>query len=197
MKLRPLPPGFYSAPTLQVARELIGKHLVRELDGEQLIGKIVETEAYIGEDDPACHAAPGKTPRNAVMYGPPGFSYVYFIYGMYYCLNAVTQAEGYPAAVLIWAVEPIAGIPLMQRLRNVSRVQNLANGPGKLCQAFAIDRSLNAADLTCPPLWIAGGQQLSPGALTTTTRIGIRVGRDKKWRYFLAGNAYISHPNHR
>jgi DNA-3-methyladenine glycosylase len=125
---------FYARDTLTVARELLGQRLVRVMeDGQRLAGIIVETEAYIGEEDQACHASHGRTPRNAVMYGPAGFAYIYFIYGMYYCLNVVTEQEGFPAAVLIRAIEPTEGIPRMQAYRQGRPLHELTNGPGKLC----------------------------------------------------------------
>ncbi|MHA1675849.1 MAG: DNA-3-methyladenine glycosylase, partial [Candidatus Njordarchaeales archaeon] len=133
----PLNRNFYERYTVDVARDLLGKVLVRVLSSEQILaGIIVETEAYRGQDDPASHAYGRKTPRNAIMYGKPGYSYVYFIYGMYHCLNVVTEPEGVPAAVLIRAVEPIFGIELMKKYRNTDKISNLTNGPGKLCQAF-------------------------------------------------------------
>lgn len=175
-----------------MARELLGKYLIRNLDGHRLVGKITETEAYIGQDDPACHAAVGKTPRNAVMFGPPGFAYVYFIYGVHYCLNVVTEREGFPAAVLIRALEPLEGIPTMQRLRNTHEVSRLTNGPGKLCQALAIDRRLNGADLCGDVLFIADGVPVPENQIVATERVGIRVGREKKWRFYIRGSKFIS-----
>ena len=138
---------FYERPTLEVAKELLGKLLVRMWDGKRISGIIIETEAYIGEDDPACHASVGKTPRNCIMYGQAGFAYVYFIYGMYFCLNVVTERYGFPAAVLIRALEPVEGIEWMKKWRNKDKLSELTSGPGKLTQALFITKELNGVDL--------------------------------------------------
>jgi len=184
--LFPLSRSFYNRPTLLVAKELLGTFLVHQMNAhQQLIGKIVETEAYIGEDDPACHAARGRTSRTEIMYGPPGYAYIYFIYGMYYCLNAVTEREGFPAAVLIRAVQPVAGVELMQELRGNARPRELANGPGKLCQAFGLDKSLNGADLCGSKLFIATGSSPEPDEIATSPRIGIRAGKEHPWRFYI------------
>lgn len=194
----PLPREFYDRPTLTVARELLGKQLVHRLDGEILRGRIVETEAYIGRDDPACHAAAGLTPRTRLMFGPPGFAYVYFIYGMYFCLNAVTEARGFPAAVLIRAVEPLSGLATMRRLRNKERLSDIGSGPGKLCQAFDINKVQNGLDLCGSSLMItADDSDAAPAEkVISTTRIGIRVGTEKPWRFILKDNPFISNKSH-
>jgi len=191
-ELKSIKTNFYANDTQSVAKALLGKLLVRELDGQQLIGKIVETEAYIGHDDPASHAFRGKTPRSAIMFGPPGFAYVYFIYGMYFCLNVVTEAEGFPAAVLIRAVEPLHGVDHMCAFRQTNQLKNLTNGPGKLCQAFGIDKKLNGCDLTIPPLWIADAPAIPETKILATTRVGIRVGRDHLWRYCIKTHPFVS-----
>lgn len=129
---------FYEQPTVQVARKLLGKYLVRKHPDGKTVGRIVETEAYIGPKDLACHAARGRTVRTEIMFGPAGHAYVYFIYGFYYCLNIVTEEKDFPSAVLIRAVEPLDGIELMKVRRRTEKLHNLASGPGKLCQAFAI-----------------------------------------------------------
>ena len=188
---------FYARDTLTVARELLGQRLVRVMeDGQRLAGIIVETEAYIGEEDQACHASHGRTPRNAVMYGPAGFAYIYFIYGMYYCLNVVTEQEGFPAAVLIRAIEPTEGIPRMQAHRQGRPLHELTNGPGKLCQALAIDRSLNGCDLcTSPWLFIERARQ-GELRVAASRRIGVRgdaLARERPWRFFLPDNPFVSH----
>lgn len=194
----PLPRAFYDRPTLQVARELLGTYLVRRLGEHRLVGRIVETEAYIGEGDPACHAARGRTNRTEIMYGPPGYAYVYFIYGMYYCLNAVTEREGFPAAVLIRALEPVQGIEIMQRHRGHRSIHQLTSGPGKLCQALAIDASLNGADLCGDTLFILPGEPVPEEAVEITSRIGISAGKEHPWRFFLRGNPCVSgKANHR
>lgn len=164
---------FYARPTLEVARDLLGARLVRLLDGVRLAGLITETEAYIGEEDLACHARCGKTRRNAVMYGPPGYAYVYFTYGMHWCLNVVTEAAGFPAAVLIRAILPVEGMDtLVQRRRGRD-----LNGPAKLTQALGIDGALNGADLCTPDsgLWIETGQAVPPAAVVATPRIGLNT----------------------
>jgi DNA-3-methyladenine glycosylase len=188
----PLPRSFYLRPTLEVARDLLGTILVHHLDDHILAGRIVEVEAYIGEEDPACHAHRGLTPRTEVMYGPPGHAYVYFTYGMHFLLNAVTEREGFPAAVLIRAAEPLAGITQMRRLRGRRADRELTSGPARLSAAFGIDLDLNRADLTCPPLYIAEGIDSAPKAVRWTARIGIRSGRRRQWRCYIEGNPFVS-----
>ncbi len=184
--------GFFARDTIAVAKDLIGQYIVRDVDGHSLAGRIVEVEAYIGEDDPACHARFGPTDRNRVMYGPGGFSYVYFIYGMYNMLNVVSDREGFPAAVLIRALEPIEGIDKMIELRGVSRLQNLTSGPGKICEALDIDISLSQIDMTeRGALYIVEGNRKA-STIASTSRIGIREGLDRKWRFIEEGNPYVS-----
>ncbi len=178
--------------TVRIARDLLGKILVRPYAGEWLAGMIVETEAYLGERDPASHAYRGRTPRTELMYGPPGFSYVYLIYGMYYCLNFVTEPAGKAAAVLIRALEPVAGLSTMQRLRRTNRVEQLTSGPGKLCQAMAIDFRLNGVDLTGDQLFVVEGEYFTDDQIIQTTRIGIRSATDKPWRFYIKGNPFVS-----
>lgn len=183
---------FYLQPTLKIARELLGKIIVRRLEDNILAGKIVETEAYIGEDDPACHAYGGITPRNKVMYLSGGHAYVYFTYGMHYCFNVVTEKEGFPAAVLIRAVEPIMGIELMKKFRNTNDINNLTNGPAKFCQAFQIDKRLNGASLLEDEIFIIEPTNTETFKIVRTPRIGIKQGLDKKWRFFILGNPFVS-----
>jgi DNA-3-methyladenine glycosylase len=187
---------FYRRSTLTVARELLGQRLVRVVDDQRLSGLIVEVEAYIGEDDAACHAACGRTPRNEVMYGPPGHAYVYFIYGMYHCLNAVTEEEGFPAAVLIRALEPLEGLEIMRRHRPGRPDSELTNGPAKLCQALAISRDLNGVDLcTGEALFIEEGRRVDQGEIEASPRIGIQgdeLARSVLWRFYLRGNEFVS-----
>ncbi|HEY2934510.1 MAG TPA: DNA-3-methyladenine glycosylase [Acidobacteriota bacterium] len=189
---RPLPRKFFNRNALEVTRELMGKTLVRFLDHDVLTGRIVEAEAYIGEDDPACHAFRGLTPRTRVMYGPPGFSYVYFTYGMYFMLNVVCEREGFPAAVLLRAVEPLEGLDKMLELRKTAEPSKVANGPGKLCVAFDIKSELNAIDLTSKVsnLQICAGQEVP--TVKWSSRVGIREGTDKKWRCYIPGNRFVS-----
>ena len=171
----PISPDFYSRPTLTVARELLGARLVRMLDGERLSGIIVETEAYIGETDLGCHAKAGKTPRTQVMYGPPGRAYVYFTYGMHWMLNAVTEAEGFPAAVLIRAVEAEEGLWVVESRRGKAKKSDWSNGPGKLTLAFGIDSHQNNIDLTTieSGLWIEPGIVFPDTSVTQTPRVGL------------------------
>ncbi len=180
---------FYDRSTLDVARELLGCRLVRVLDGQRVSGFIVETEAYIGEDDQASHASVGRTPRNAVMYGPPGHAYVYLIYGVHHCLNAVTEAEGYPAAVLIRALVPDEGVEVMRRNRPGKDPAHLTDGPAKVCQALAIDLRLNGTDLVAgDELFIEAGLRVAPGAIKTSPRIGVRgdeLARTRPWRFYV------------
>ncbi|MHA1594095.1 MAG: DNA-3-methyladenine glycosylase [Candidatus Baldrarchaeia archaeon] len=192
--MRILPRSFYNRDTLVVARELLGMYLVRELPtGERMVGKIVETEAYKGFQDPASHAYRGKTPRNAVMFGPPGRAYVYFIYGKNYCLNIVTEPEGVPAAVLIRALEPINGVNVMMRYRKVRRLVDLTNGPGKLTEAMNITRELNGVDMTRRgPLYVVKPERKESFEIGRSGRIGVRAAKDWPWRFFIKGNPYVS-----
>jgi len=186
---------FYSRPALQVASDLLGKVLVRRLNGRKLAGMIVETEAYVGPHDLACHASKGRTARTEVMFGPAGFSYVYMIYGFYFCLNVVTDYEGYPSAVLIRAVEPLENVKAMKTLRgNPPRHIDIASGPGKLCRAMAIDKGLNAEDLEGNLLWIEDRGIAAPSILQSP-RVGIDYAgeyRDKLWRFSIEGNPHVS-----
>jgi DNA-3-methyladenine glycosylase len=190
-----LPRSFYSRSTLDVANDLLGKVLIRRLGRRKLAGRIVETEAYVGPHDLACHASKGHTPRTAVMFGPPGFAYVYMIYGFYFCLNVVTEPEGYPAAVLIRAVEPLEGVDLMKKLRSHPvRHTNIASGPGKLCMAMSIDKQLNGADLLGTTIWIED-RNIDRGAILTSPRAGVDYAgeyKDKPWRFFVDGSPHVS-----
>jgi DNA-3-methyladenine glycosylase len=190
-----LPRAFYDRPTLTVAEQLIGKVLVHRTKEGTASGMIVETEAYIGEDDPACHAAPGPTKRNAPLYGPPGVAYVYFNYGMHWLVNAVTEAKGHPAAVLIRALQPLDNLPLMTRRRTTAArtiaPSQLCRGPGNLTRALGIDRAQNELPLTGSTLWIED-RGLSPGPVTWGPRVGIRVGVDRRWRCAVEGHACVS-----
>jgi len=187
--------SFYSRSTLQVAQDLIGKVLVRDFDGRRLSGRIVETEAYVGPHDLACHASKGHTPRTSIMFGPPGYAYVYMIYGFYFCLNVVTERKGYPAAVLIRGVEPLENLDFMRHLRNnPERDTNIASGPGKLCMAMSIDKRLNGEDLLGQTLWLENGR-VDPGPIHTGPRVGVDYAgeyKDKPWRFFLANNPHVS-----
>ncbi len=185
-----LPRSFFLQPTLDVARGLIDKTIVYNSPQGLITAKIVETEAYIGEGDPACHAARGKTPRNAVMFGPGGYSYIYFIYGMYHCLNVVTEKEGFPAAVLIRAAEPIEGLDIIKR-HSPQSDKLFTNGPGKLCRAFGLTRDQNGLDLLGDELIIVScDEQLHE--IKTSPRIGIKQATQREWRFFANDSPYIS-----
>lgn len=191
--------GFYERPTLEVARDLIGKILVHDTPAGTASGVIVEAEAYIGEADPACHAAPGPTRRNAPLYGPPGVAYVYLNYGMHYLVNAVTEPEGRPAAVLIRALEPLDGEALMRRRRaRFARKPmaafewvDLCRGPGNLTRALGISLRENLRDLTGSALHIEDRRQ-RPRPLAWSRRIGITVGVEAEWRVYAADSAAVS-----
>ena len=178
--------------------DLIGKVLVHDLRGHRTAGVIVEAEAYIGESDPACHAAPGPTRRNAPLYGPAGRAYVYLNYGIHYLVNAVTEAEGSPAAILIRALDPIEGVDLMTRrrmrrrgaARGLSR-DELCRGPGNLSVALSINLRQNTSDLTGSSLQIED-HGVVPGALAWSSRIGIRVGTEHEWRCYWKGKDAVS-----
>ncbi|NPV66177.1 MAG: DNA-3-methyladenine glycosylase [Anaerolineae bacterium] len=192
-----LPRAFYDRPTLEVARDLLGCVLVRQLNGERLAGRIVEVEAYIGQDDGACHARFGRTGRNAVMFGPPGHAYIYFTYGMHWLLNVVTEGIGQPAAVLIRALEPLEGLARIAALRAGRPRQEWTSGPARLTRALAIDGTLNGVDLTTTgPLVIETGQTPPEAAIRTGPRVGIAYApepwRSRPWRFWLADSADVS-----
>lgn len=195
----PLPRRFYNRPTLDVARDLIGKVLVHETRRGLASGVIVEVEAYIGESDPACHAAPGLTARNAPLYGPPGVAYVYLNYGIHYLVNAVTEAEGWPAAVLLRALEPRDGIALMRRRRAAGgtkppadfALHDLCRGPGNLTRALGIDLTHNLTDLTRSALRIED-QTDAKRPVAWSRRIGITVGVEPDWRVSATDSPAVS-----
>lgn len=180
---------FYNRPTLTVARELIGTRLVRILEGKKLVGLIAETEAYISGKDLACHAKAGLTPRTAVMFGEPGHAYVYFTYGNHWMLNVVTEREGFPAAVLIRAIQPIEGVDRMLERRSGRNTF----GPGKLCQAMGITKSENGVDLTQSTggLWIEAGLNVPNSLVTKGPRVGLNNTPEpwlsKPWRFLVKG----------
>ena len=179
--------------TVAVARELLGHCLCYESPAGYVSGIIVETEAYLYKNDPACHAAAGKTRRNATMFGPAGFAYVYFIYGSYYCLNVVTGPSGCGEAVLIRALEPVQGLEIMKKNRGPGfKEHQLANGPGKLCIAFGLDQSFDGHDLSKKPLYLADNKNRGPVEVVATKRIGISAGQEKLLRFYLKDNQFIS-----
>jgi DNA-3-methyladenine glycosylase len=190
---RTLTRRFYLRPTLLVARDLLGKVLVHRRGPTVTSGIIVEVEAYIGESDPACHAAPGPTKRNRPLYGPPGFAYVYLNYGMHYLVNVVTEAEGEPAAVLIRALEPLEGIEAMRRRRGLpdAPVDRLCRGPGNLTRAMGLSLVHNEVDFVGARLSIED-RGLAVGRIGWSQRVGISVGREHRWRAYIAGNTSVS-----
>jgi DNA-3-methyladenine glycosylase len=205
--IRPLVREFYARDPRRVARELLGKVLVRQSDARRsdasslLTARIVEVEAYLGEKDPAAHSAAGQTLRNAVLFGPPGYAYVYFIYGNHYCLNVSCEPDGKAGGVLFRALEPISGIEEMSRARGIdvhgpADLPKLTSGPGRLSEAFGITRLRdNGCDLTSDAgsLWIGDDGYRARGILTTP-RIGITKAVDDPLRYLLAGNRFVSGP---
>ncbi len=194
---RTLPHDFYARPTLTVAEELLGKVLVHRTREGLASGVIVEAEAYIGEDDPACHASFGRTARNEPLFGPPGFAYVYLNYGIHYLVNAVTEADGYPGAVLIRALQPLDGIALMRRRRGgdgrAIDEHDLCRGPGNLTKALGITIRQNRLDLAASTLTIED-RGIAVGTIATGPRIGIRVAVERPWRYWVADHAAVSGP---
>ena len=194
-----LPRSFFVGSTEAIAKKLLGCVLVHETSKGRLAGKIVETEAYLDKNDPACHAFNGLTKRNQAMFGPPGFSYVYYIYGMYHCFNVVTGPKGSGSAVLIRALEPLEGIELMQKNRKTKVIKNLCSGPGKLCIAMGINRKHNNLNLRGNPLYL-----LSPDCenvqekirnkikIIQSKRVGISKGEDLLLRFYIDQNPFIS-----
>ncbi len=197
--IRPLPRAFFARNPRRVARELLGKVLVRDDGKLRLAARIVEVEAYLGENDPASHSAAGNTARTAVLFGPPGYAYVYFIYGNHYCLNVSCEPEGKAGGVLFRGLEPLAGIEEMARARDIELhgprdLPRLTSGPGRLAEAFGITRARdNGSDLTSPKsgLWI-GDDGFHAGKIEITPRIGISKAADRRLRYILAGNPFVS-----
>lgn len=199
--MQKLPRSFYTRRTLTVAKDLLGKIFVRNFGKKILSGRIVEVEAYL-RNDPACHAFRGMTERNKVMFNEGGFLYVYFTYGMHFCANIVTYKEGVGEAVLIRAVEPIEGIEVMVKNRfkksgvhfqdKLHTLKNLTNGPAKFAQAFALGRNESGVDLLGDEIYLFDAPSTPKSQIVSTTRIGIKVGTEKKWRFYIKGNEWIS-----
>jgi len=188
-----LPASFYARPTSEVARRLLGHILVSELGGHRTAGRIVETEAYVGPDDPACHGYRGhRTRRNASLFERPGTAYVYFTYGMHWCLNAVTEREGFPAAVLIRALEPLEGVPIMRRRRRRSADRELCSGPAKLCQALGVSGKEDGTALTRGRLRIVRNAARQRYAIIATSRVGIRHAVDWPLRFLIKDSPWVS-----
>lgn len=188
--MKPLPRSFYDRSPLDVAPDLLNKVLI----GPNGSGRIVEVEAYCGRDDPGSHGYRGVTPRTEVMYGPPGYLYVYFTYGMHWCANAVCEADGVCGAVLLRALEPLRGLEQMRIARTKARRdRDLCSGPAKLCQALGIDGGFNGADLRRGPVRIADDGVAPPSGPANATRIGLTAGADLAWRWYVAGSPHVSH----
>lgn len=187
----PLEHSFFARPTLIVTRALLGHLLVHETPEGVVAGRIVEAEAYLGPSDPASHAY-RKTPRSRVMWGPAGYAYIYFTYGNHFCINVVTEQEGVAGAVLIRALEPVAGLEIMKRRRGLEKVEQLCSGPGKLTQALGISGRHNGRDLTRPPLYIARGGLRRDERIGRSVRIGITRAVDWPWRFFIEGSPFLS-----
>jgi len=189
-------PDFYAKPTLFVARNLIGKLLVRKKNDSRISGIIVETEAYIGMDDKACHGSRGVTSRNRVMFGMAGYAYVYLVYGMYYCLNIVTEQENYPSAVLIRAIQPVEGFEdIFDREGNNNSIYKVARGPGLVCKALDIDLKLNGANLCEDKLFVEDKDAVEAYDVAATPRIGVSYAAEHAglpWRFAAIGSRYTS-----
>ncbi len=190
--MRRLGRRFFERYTPTVAKELLGCKLVRVAAGKRLSGIIVETEAYRGRGDPASHAFPGKTARNAVMFGEAGHAYVYFTMGMHCCLNVTTEARNVPGAVLFRAIEPAEGVEEMVRNRGLGESIHVADGPGKLTEALKIDRILNGEDFVrSETLFLESGRR--PPKIGRSNRVGISRGTEREWRFYIKGNSFVSH----
>lgn len=189
---QPLLPSFYDRPTEEVARDLLGAVLERRAREGTARGRIVETEAYLGPHDPACHAAAGLTARTRTLHGAPGTAYVYFIYGMHWCFNAVTREEGHGSAVLVRALEPLSGLKLMRRRRDVERDADLTSGPARLCDALAITGEQDGVRLDRGSLRILRGTEVPDESVVVTPRVGIRKATDWPLRYVVQGNRFVS-----
>jgi DNA-3-methyladenine glycosylase len=187
-----LPARFYDRDTEQVARDLLGAVLRCTTSDVVASGRIVETEAYLGEHDLACHAAAGLTERTRWLYGAPGTAYVYFIYGVHWCFNAVTRAVGSPSAVLVRALEPLEGLDLMRERRGVAHDRDLANGPGKLCEALGITGALNGLPLQKGPVEILRGERVPDARVQVTPRIGITKSAEWPLRWLVRDNPHVS-----
>jgi len=185
-----LPQDFYRQDTKIVAKNLLGKLLVHESTLGTMAGRIVETEAYLFPNDPASHSFRGKTKRNEALFGEAGRSYIYSIFGMHFCFNVVTKAEG--EAVLIRSLEPVMGIEIMKKIRRMEKIKTLCNGPSKLVQSLAINKTHNQVLLTHPPLYIMDQPSLDPKQIGTSFRIGISTGQDLALRYFIRDNEFVS-----
>ena len=183
--------NFFNKNSVCVAKKLLGKIIVRRYNGVKLSGKIVEVESYRGKDDAGSHAFKKKTQRNSLMFGKPGVAYIYLCYGNHYLLNIVTEKDGEPGAVLIRAIEPVNGIKTMMKMSGVKNINNLTNGPGKLTKALGIDKTLNGEDVTkSKKLFFLNNNKKFK--INSSSRIGIKKGKEKKWRFYIANNPFVS-----
>ncbi len=191
--LKPIERSFFARDTVEVAPDLLGVYIVRKLDNKILVGMIVETEAYRAHDDPACHAYKGLTERTSLLFGEVGHAYIYFIYGVHYCLNVVAHLPSRAGGVLIRAVEPLQGIEYMERQRHMHKVRSLTNGPGKITQAFSITADLKGTDLTQRgPLFLARGEFINSAEIDATPRVGISKACEYPWRFIVKNNPFVS-----
>lgn len=189
----PLTKAFYQKPTLELAPALLGCELVSYVDGEEVGGIIVEVEAYRGDIDQACHCYHKRTKRNDVMFWEPGYAYIYFIYGMYHCLNVVSEKRDFGAAVLIRAIEPTRGIEVMRERRGGKRDRDLANGPGKLCQALGLDTSYSGQHFnTADDFALLKGRRIDKANIERSSRIGISKSTELDWRFSMKDNPWVS-----
>ncbi len=188
----PLPRTFYDRDVRDVARDSLGRFLLRAVPEGLIVGRIVEVEAYLSDGDPACHAFRGRTPRNAAMFGPPGHAYVYPIHARH-CVNLVTEPVGTASAVLVRALEPLAGIELMQQRRQLEKLTLLTSGPARLCEALSINRELNSWNLTLGErLWLAAGEPVAPRRIEVSRRIGVTSAHDLELRFCIGGCRFVS-----
>jgi len=196
ISMKKIPQSFFRRPTLTVARDLLGKYLAVKHGREILSGKIVETEAYRGEDDLACHASKGRTSRTETLYQKAGTVYVYFVYGMYHCLNIVTEEKNFPSAVLIRAVEPSEGIECMKKNRKTAALHNLASGPGKVCEAFGITKKMNGVVIPSTHIWVEDrGETVKKKDIVKAPRVGVAYAgacARYPWRFYIKNNEFIS-----
>lgn len=190
--MRVLERDFFNRETTLVAQDLLGKVLETEVQGTKVSGIVVETEAYLGQEDPGSHSFRGKTKRNSVMFGPAGYSYVYQIYGVHFCYNVTTDHDEIPSAVLIRALEPISGINIMKQNRKKEARKDLCSGPAKLVQALGITKSMNGTSAVNGPVRFFDGHLNDPFSIIETTRIGLAQGADLKLRYYIENNLYVS-----
>ena len=190
-QLQLVPKEFFQGDTYELASKVLGMYLVKEFGHARIVSRIVELECYTS-NDPASHSFRGITPRNSVMFDSGGIAYVYFIYGMYYCFNIVTDKFGVGGALLIRALEPISGIDIMLNNRKMSGLEQLSNGPGKLCIALDINKKDNGKDLNCSDIKIYKSKTAENMEIVQTKRIGIKVGTELNYRFYIKGNKYVS-----